>query len=56
MLIQKSELLSTLDAEFELMDAVELDELENEVEQIDAIKETIKCAILEIDSVLNPKP
>ena len=53
MLIQKSELLSTLDAE--LMDAVELDELENEVEQIDAIKEKIECAILEIDSVLNPE-
>ena len=52
-LIRKSELLSTLDAE--LMDAVELDELENEVEQIDAIKEKIECAILEIDSVLNPE-
>ena len=44
MLIQKSELLSMLDAE--LMDAVEWEELENEVEQIDVIKKKIECATL----------
>lgn len=49
-LLEKAELLSKLDEE--LIDHIDVEELDNEIEQVDYVKEKIEYALLDIDLAL----